>query len=402
MYSRISYGGVHLTMDTRHLRTVASSARLAALSALLPFIVGTESPAQEAGNDASSSNYELVVELGEELGPEQYTFVLIADIEVAPNGDILVLDMGDATVKRYDSKGRFLCAFGREGAGPGEFVRPTRLSVDSLINVYDSSQNRVSTFGFDCRHRETTRIPSSQGLNLRATFALRGGTVVGATSTRYELGSELNDPFVEVVAFRPGTAGIDTLITYHSGSTIWHAHGKRLPWGLTGADFGPGGAWAVHGDSLIVVADGYEGWVKWYRAGVRGLILIKQANIPLQSRPISEEDLKDLKAHFQRYREEIGQPVGDVDLIAPPRWSVASYAFFSREGDLWLRPGPWADFADTNSREMFLVFYHEDKETSEVVLPAGFRLVAVSGNRLYGVSRTELEVGIVRVYRLTR
>lgn len=68
-------------------------------------------------------------------------------VEMA-NGDVLVLDQVNKRVVRFDAKGGLLGAFGRDGAGPGEFQRPARMSAgpDNTAYVYDAQLKRLAHF----------------------------------------------------------------------------------------------------------------------------------------------------------------------------------------------------------------------------------------------------------------
>jgi hypothetical protein len=77
----------------------------------------------------------------------EYTFSRIEDLVASPSGQIFVLQHEEATVKQYDSRGRFQRRLGRRGAGPGEFGLPTRLWwVGSELWVLDQAYSRFNRF----------------------------------------------------------------------------------------------------------------------------------------------------------------------------------------------------------------------------------------------------------------
>ncbi len=71
----------------------------------------------------------------------------LSDVDVTPNGGVLLLDRLAAQVIRLDAEGAVTARFGRAGAGPGEFD-PRGLSVlvvtDSSVLVPDLFQQRVT------------------------------------------------------------------------------------------------------------------------------------------------------------------------------------------------------------------------------------------------------------------
>ena len=62
------------------------------------------------------------------------------------HGRLYVVDASAPYVRMFDLSGRHVLSFGRSGDGPGEFRFPFRLNVrpDSLIEVFDLQQNRVT------------------------------------------------------------------------------------------------------------------------------------------------------------------------------------------------------------------------------------------------------------------
>jgi sugar lactone lactonase YvrE len=78
------------------------------------------------------------------------------DVITLPNGDILVGEgHNDPTIShrivRLDKTGKFLSAFGKRGSGPGEFMQPHGLALDSQgrLFVADRGNNRVQVMTTD-------------------------------------------------------------------------------------------------------------------------------------------------------------------------------------------------------------------------------------------------------------
>lgn len=72
-------------------------------------------------------------------------FHRIGAIVVRDDG-LWVLDAGHGSVFRFDAAGRLVVSFGRQGSGPGEFILPSALCVDSVVTIPDVRQVRVSRF----------------------------------------------------------------------------------------------------------------------------------------------------------------------------------------------------------------------------------------------------------------
>jgi len=77
---------------------------------------------------------------------------------VAPNGDIFVAEghaptVGNSRIMKFDRNGKFIATLGRKGSGPGEFIEPHCLAMDSAgrLFVADRSNNRIQILDQDGR-----------------------------------------------------------------------------------------------------------------------------------------------------------------------------------------------------------------------------------------------------------
>jgi sugar lactone lactonase YvrE len=86
-------------------------------------------------------------------GPD--TFNRPSDVIVAPNGDIFVADGhgadSNARIVKFTADGKFIKAWGKHGAGPGEFALPHSLAFDASgrLFVADRENNRIEIFDQD-------------------------------------------------------------------------------------------------------------------------------------------------------------------------------------------------------------------------------------------------------------
>jgi secreted PhoX family phosphatase len=93
-------------------------------------------------------------------GDGQDTFNKPSDVLVAPNGDIFVADGhgpdSNARIVKFSPDGKFIKAWGKQGAGPGEFNNPHSLAMDSKgrLFVADRGNNRVQIFDQDGKFLE--------------------------------------------------------------------------------------------------------------------------------------------------------------------------------------------------------------------------------------------------------
>ena len=71
------------------------------------------------------------LDIGVDVGDENYMFAGIIDIEIDTDGNIYVLDWKYHTVKKYGLDGKFIRNIGSRGQGPGEF---SAILVDSCLD----------------------------------------------------------------------------------------------------------------------------------------------------------------------------------------------------------------------------------------------------------------------------
>ncbi len=90
------------------------------------------------------------------VGPGELTAP--SDVLVAPNGDIFVVDEhgieGINRVQKFSKDGTFIKQWGKTGTGPGEFLDPHALAMDSQGRLFvgDRKNNRIQIFDQDGNH----------------------------------------------------------------------------------------------------------------------------------------------------------------------------------------------------------------------------------------------------------
>lgn len=116
--------------------------------------------------------WQLVQDLrvGAADGPRPYAFSLDARVVARADGTLYVLDGRNHEVRVFDARGRHLRSFGREGAGPGEFLGAAEAGwVADTLWVSDWMQTRTTFFAPDGRVIRTT------GAATRASASYRPG-----------------------------------------------------------------------------------------------------------------------------------------------------------------------------------------------------------------------------------
>lgn len=117
-----------------------------------------------------------------------YALTSVRALEVGTDGSIFVSQSDEATIRVFDSTGRFLRNIGRRGNGPGEFQDVSRLgwSGDTLW-VSDYQQSRISMFSQSGELLNSMTIggPILPGVSARPTSPaalLKDGNVLGLPS----------------------------------------------------------------------------------------------------------------------------------------------------------------------------------------------------------------------------
>jgi hypothetical protein len=182
------------------------------------------------------------ITIDESALPEDVFFLGYGDIVVDDAGSVYVLDSKARHIKKFDAAGKFLKLIGREGQGPGEFTRPSKLvcSRDKLV-AWDMMGFRFSLFSLEGEPIKSVRHSFTEKGNpetLRALFSRE--IVVG----------------IEKIHFDPKTPQVKTIYA----RPVW-----RNIWGIPNAPnipmpFSPYVHWDLTPEGKIVIgfSDKYE------------------------------------------------------------------------------------------------------------------------------------------------
>ncbi len=96
-------------------------------------------------------------------------FAELTSMDVDSDGNIYILDRKDKKVKIFDSAGKFVKKFGKDGQGPGEMYMPVSLQVNhnNEIVIGDAANQRLMFFSLEGEFlREMSTALKAQGLVL--------------------------------------------------------------------------------------------------------------------------------------------------------------------------------------------------------------------------------------------
>jgi len=99
--------------------------------------------------------------IGEVEGDENYMFGNQVYFNTDDEGNFYVNDWDRRRIQKYDSQGKYLCAIGKKGQGPGEFqnVWTPRFDKDNNLYVSDYVSRRISFFDKEGKFLRQIKIP---------------------------------------------------------------------------------------------------------------------------------------------------------------------------------------------------------------------------------------------------
>jgi hypothetical protein len=160
-------------------------------------------------------------------GPAASQFASITAIAGGPQGSIFVSDAQGGVVRQFDSTGRFIRNYGRQGAGPGEYVEPTALVVthDGTLAVLDAGAAKIVLFDIgSSRHQRDIRlsIPTIRGGYPATMRGLGGDGFVVETQLR---SSDPGRGGISMAFLHLSTSGqiVDTIDVPRGDPKTWQA-----------------------------------------------------------------------------------------------------------------------------------------------------------------------------------
>ena len=306
---------------------------------------------------------------------------------VVTDGGIWVVDWGQSTVLRFSESGELIAEYGREGSGPGEFGSMERIRVDSLVTVEDPMQGREVRFFLDGTHfetRQTRRVTDNQGRPrpARSWALLSNGVRVLQYQPVFVWPLRENQEYLQhLMLAYPGIQELDTIASYHSGSSSWSIPDQEG--GLLRTPFGEAGAWDVLGDTAVVFADGIAGTLTFVKP-TGDSFRADTLQLGLEARAVRSDDVT-------RARADNDVPRNAVLVNVPEYWSVASDLLLG-DDEYWLQQA-----VDAERQHWIVVAPGVDEEMVRLVFPERFSLKALHRGRLYGVVIDRLDVPSVGV-----
>ncbi len=332
---------------------------------------------------------DLVV--GREDGRPEEAFGQIADIEVAADGSIHVVDRQAAAIRVFDSEGRFVRSVGRAGDGPGEFRQAGQLAVstDGTLWLYDYALR--SLIALDSLGTEIDRFDAKESWAQGPLSSIWNGeigddgtlvqTVQHAEFPRgVALAEATNSTFVR--RFDPTTGEADSTLIARDPIRRYRYEGEG-PGGGRGTFVG-----VVSFDPRRLVAVGPSGEV--WSARTTEYVLTRVS--PEGDTIVVRVDGVD-STPTERTLEQWERLTENVDGVEPPtRNHILWRLFVDSDGSVWVQR------AEGSSRQGRLDIFEADGSfRGSVIVPATFQMNVRDGH-VYAVAFDELRIGrVVRI-----
>ncbi len=347
-----------------------------------------------------------LLSIGENQG---VSFGQIAGIATAPDGRFFVLDRLESRVHVFSAAGKLERSFGKRGAGPGEL---SNLAMEILFSrgqlaIIDAMNQRISLFAADGAFVHSRPLLITQGMPT-AWDAAGDRLVYLARPMPGPMAAQMGSITKHTVfALDPrGTAPPDTLLRIDlppdtemsmTGSAIKAKMNLRVPQ-LQLAGDGTARVLLAASDTYrirVLTADGKTtGWL------TRTVSRHRYTNAELAR--MREQADSSLDAAFKSGAAAAaaasgrGMPKPEVEYILP-EYAPAISGIMA--GDRFLLVSRNAEFERRKQIDWDVLDY-DGKLLGTVRLPPSFTPHALSGDRLYGVEKDELDVESVAVYRI--
>jgi DNA-binding beta-propeller fold protein YncE len=136
---------------TTHVRTRDLGRRLLLVVCLGVLGTGLSADASAAGMpkfiqpDDPSRAAAGVTTLLRTIGGPEHAYVYPSGLEVAPDGTIVVSDIGNDVVDKFNPDGSLVWQVGAHGSGTGQFLMPRDIGIDSAGNIFvaDAGNSRI-------------------------------------------------------------------------------------------------------------------------------------------------------------------------------------------------------------------------------------------------------------------
>ena len=383
-----------------HSRPAALRLAIGLLAAAALVGCAADAPERGLGRDAptatgprpwanSESRWEVALEAVTE--PDLY-LTSVYDVDVDSRGRVFLVDWpaGGITVLTPDLT--YLQTVGREGEGPGEFVRKEVqiLPGDTLL-VYDSALGRITLFDPDNLEVVATRPPPNRERDVVSHlwklpepgryFALDRAPYIAGEGESADQGRTQ-----VILAFDESADTIaDTLaIVADSERLVTRGEGYLM---VGGHPFGREALVRLVGENRIALAN----------SGALDVTVLDFDGATAHTFSYPTTPIPVTATELRAASEDMNESLADaLRAGAPYTWPVLAGLVTDDEERIWIGIRSPDDSAEWE----WAAFAPDGSHAGSVLLPAGHLLQVVRGGRIYVLSHDELDVPSIRAYRL--
>jgi hypothetical protein len=366
---------------------------LALLLALAAAACGGDAPPAADGLDGLALDVpgwrlERAAQVGGQDADEDHMLYSAQFVSEDPEGRFYVLNFGDRRLQVFDSAGRFIRNVGRKGKGPGEFTSPmsaVAVGADGLL-VLEAVPARLLRF-----RRSTGEFAGDVPIEVKGMAPMRM-VATPAGRVAVELRTVLTDPNKVVAASTvawvdTATGAVQPAVQLDSVTRLRHSvrQGGSSRSTVMDPPFAPRPVWAADARDGVLLADGAEFAVYRAAAGAAPALAFRGEGT---AAAVTAEDRR-------RFLES---PRGKLfeDYAFPERKPFIGGLGVDPQGLVWVqRPGE-------SGSESWEVRDADGRRRGELRLPAGARVLGISGTSVYVVRKDDLDVETLYRYRVIR
>ena len=321
------------------------------------------------------------------------------------DGTLVIANGGSRELLRYDRRGVYLGATGREGQGPGEFLALSwvgRTAGDSLI-TWDRGLNRLSIFaptGEYVRDYRPTLTETPMALEVKGSLS-RGRLLLARGASFISAEGTAGIQRQPITGWMIDSAGKEVLgVGPFPGETIFLRPGRQPGATLrTPVPFGASTIFAT-GAEEVYVADSDVFAVRIYSTSGELETIARRPHTSLPVQPA------DVAAHIEERLESV-PPVqwirdgmrADIAQVAPAQFIPAIRSLrVDSEANLWIEAGRRPSDPETR----WSVLDRSGRWLGDVALPAALNIFEIGPDYILAGDRDELDVERVRVLRLRK
>lgn len=338
----------------------------------------------------------------------------IVGAAMGPDGAIYITQFQVPGVTGFGSNGKIVMKVGRSGKGPGEFMGASQLGwkADTLW-VRDPSLGRLTLYAKDGRPQSTISHimdPISDNFLPAAPLALSstGRVVYKPQPSFFSVQSGLVKKAPILTTSRSGS-DVDTIAitTVTTAQIELHFPGGNNARTFHPIPVTPYEAISPTSDALVLVGvpEFVEGSVRFTvtKLLLNGdTVFARQFSVPRV--PVSGKQRERMLVEvIDLVKGGMGAPADIVNkvvrktIVFPPAFPPVSGIVSARDGRIWIRREQ-----SGGASAKWLILKPDGKTFGEMLLPSRVRVVAADGDVFWGQDKDDLDVPILRKYRVVK